>query len=449
MAEDQHIEWKPSWRDEYLKWISGFANAGGGLLVIGRDNEGQALGLSNARRLLEEIPNKVRDLLGIAVEVNLRREADKDPLEIRVDEHPNPISFRGEYYYRSGSTNQVLKGAALDRLLLRKHGRTWDGVPLPGLAVTDLDAGALSTFRRLARKSRRLPEAVLDESDHHLLEKLQLVSGDYLTRAAALVFHPEPGRFFGGASVKIGYFESGADLRYQDEIEGGLLLQAEQVVELVNTKYLRAWIHYEGLQRIESLPIPTEALREAVLNAVVHKDYASGIPIQISVHPDRLMIWNPGRLPEGWTLDKLLSHHSSKPYNPAIAGVFFRAGRIESWGRGIERILTACREAGTPPPEIDVDESGVTLVFPFLPEHRTMGEGLVDRLADGLVEGLAENQRRILELISENPRVSKRIMADTLGISTTAVDKNLSTLKEKGILRRVGPDRGGRWEIIR
>lgn len=313
MKENQHIEWKESWRDEYLKWICGFANAEGGVLVVGRNDRGEVVGLKDAPRLLEELPNKVRDVLGIMVDVNLHDEEDKAYLEIVVAPYSNPISYKGEYYYRSGSTNQLLKGAALDRFLLRKHGRTWDGIPLPGVALADLDAGALKTFRRLALKSQRLSEAVLEEPDQTLLEKLHLVEGHYLTHAAVLMFHPEPERFFTGAYVKIGFFESNVDLRYQDEVQGDLVTQVNQTIEVLKAKYLRAWITYEGLQRIETWPVPMPALREAVLNAVVHKDYASGTPIQISVYPDKLMIWNPGELPPEWTVESCLANMRPSP----------------------------------------------------------------------------------------------------------------------------------------
>jgi ATP-dependent DNA helicase RecG len=365
MKESQQVEWKSTWRDDYLKWVCGFANAEGGTLVIGRDDRGVAIGVNDAGRLMEEIPNKVRDILGIMVDVNLRQEKGKDLVEIRVEAYPNPISYKGEYYYRSGSTNQMLKNAALDRFLLRKHGRTWDGVPLPGVKLSDLDADALKGFRTLARKSQRLPEAVLSEPDRNLLEKLHLTEGSYLTRAAALLFHPEPQRFFSSAYVKIGYFESNVDLRYQDEVRGNLITQVNQTLEVLQAKYLRAWISYEGLQRIETWPVPMAALREAVLNAVVHKDYASSATIQISVYPDKLMIWNPGELPPHWTVKKLLGKHASVPFNPDVAGVFFRAGLIESWGRGIERILEACREAGTPEPEMRYEPSGLWVEFRF------------------------------------------------------------------------------------
>ncbi|MEN3291998.1 MAG: ATP-dependent helicase RecG, partial [Burkholderiales bacterium] len=135
MKEHQQIEWKEAWRDEYLKWISGFANADGGVLVIGRNDAGVAVGVPNARKLLEDIPNKVRDILGILVDVNLREEAGHELLEIVVEPYPYPVSYKGEYHYRSGSTKQELKGAALDKFLLRKQGLHWDGVPVPHVAA--------------------------------------------------------------------------------------------------------------------------------------------------------------------------------------------------------------------------------------------------------------------------------------------------------------------------
>jgi ATP-dependent DNA helicase RecG len=118
--EDQHTEWKASWRDDLLKWICGFANADGGVLVIGRDDQGVPVGLKDAAKLLEDIPNKVRDALGIMVDVNLLTEQGRDLLEIRVEPYPSPISHKSAYCYRSGSTLQELKGPALERFLLKK-----------------------------------------------------------------------------------------------------------------------------------------------------------------------------------------------------------------------------------------------------------------------------------------------------------------------------------------
>ena len=129
--ESQHTEWKESWRDEYLKWICGFANAQGGRLEIGRSDKGFLVGLPDAKQLLVELPNKIRTTMGIVADVNLCREADLEYIIIEVISHPNAISYRGKYYLRSGSTNQELTGFALDELILRKYGRTWDSAPVP------------------------------------------------------------------------------------------------------------------------------------------------------------------------------------------------------------------------------------------------------------------------------------------------------------------------------
>ena len=263
-TESQTLEWKLAWHDDHLKWICGFANADGGTLVVGRDNNGKAIGLPNVHALLEELPNKLRDLLGVVVTVHLRREDGKEYLAIVTPAYPNPISYRGRYYQRSGSTLQELKGAALDRFLLGRYGRTWDGSPLPSITVADLSQAALAHFRKLAERSGRLEASALVEADSALLDKLKLTEGRYLKRAAALLFHPDPLAFVTGAFVKIGYFYSEAELAYQDEVNGDLFTQAEKTLDLLFTKYLKAVIGYEDIVRVERFPVPRTALREAV-----------------------------------------------------------------------------------------------------------------------------------------------------------------------------------------
>ena len=230
---------------------------------------------------MEDIPNKVRDMMGILVEVNLREKDEKPYLEIVTDAYPYPISFRGKYYQRSGATNQELKGAALDRFMLRKQGKTWDGVPVPYLKAEDLDNATFDMFRKYAKRSGRMEEADLMDDNHGLLEKLRLYEGSYLKRAAALLFHPDPEQYVTGAFAKVGFFREGMDLVYQDEVHGNLFQQIVKLMDLLCTKYIKAIITYEGIQRIETLPMPHEALREALLNACINKDYAEPSPIQI------------------------------------------------------------------------------------------------------------------------------------------------------------------------
>ena len=266
---------------------------------------------------------------------------------------------------RSGSARQELKGAALSRFLLRKRGLRWDGVPVPHARLEDLSEAAVDRFRNEARRSGRVDAALLVEPTPTLVDRLHLRERSHLKRAALLLFHPDPEVFFTGAYVKIGFFRDNVDLLYHDEIHGDLFTQVARTIDLLSTKYLRAGIRYEGIRRVESFPVPRNALREAVLNAVVHKDYASGATIQIRVYDDKLMIWNPGQLPPDWKAEDLLEKHESKPFNPDVAHAFFRAGLVEAWGRGIDLILADCRQAGVPAPELRFERAGFWAVFRF------------------------------------------------------------------------------------
>jgi ATP-dependent DNA helicase RecG len=352
MAESQHIEWKESWRNEYLKWVCGFANAQGGTLYVGVDDNGAIKGIDNARKLLEDLPNLIRDVLGLMVSVNLHIKDSLEYLEIVVEAYPFPISLRGKYYFRTGSTLQELKGAALTKFLLERQGKRWDAVPMPNISVADLKANTFDVFRVKAEKNNRLSQEDLKGTNEELLESLNLFSdnGKMLKRAAILLFHSNPEKYITGAYIKIGFFESDDDLKYQDEVKGSVLEQAEEALDLLKTKYDKASIFYENGLREEKFTFPQEAVREALLNAVAHKDYSAGIPIQISVYNDKIIFWNEGQLPENWTVDKLAQKHPSKPFNPDIANTLFRAGYIESWGRGTIKIINACKAHKIAPP---------------------------------------------------------------------------------------------------
>ncbi|MDE0604800.1 MAG: putative DNA binding domain-containing protein [bacterium] len=383
--ESQNIEWKRSWRDEHLKWICGFANAQGGILEIGKNDRGEVVGVRETLRLLEEIPNKVQSLLGIVVDVNLKLESGREYLEIVVEPHTNPISYKGQFHYRSGSTKQLLSGAALNRFLLERYGRTWDDVPWPGVRLSDLDNRTIDRFRSRAVESERLGPEVLDEPVDSLIENLNLREGAYLKRAAVLLFHPSPQQFIRDAYVKIGYFR-GSELLYQDVVEGDLFAQVDSTMDLLYSKYSRALISYDGIYRVETFPVPHEAMREAVINAIIHRDYASPTTIQIRVYDDRISIWNAAHLAAEWATEQLAEELSSRPHNPRVAYAFFRAGMIEAWGRGIRRIVDVCREADNPTPtwRLESGGNGLWVRFPFSDAYQA---------ADAAARGIGTTQK--------------------------------------------------------
>ena len=329
------------------------------------DDNGNVIGINNARDLLERIPNKIKDIMGIIADVNLLHEGELEYIEIIVEKYPSLISFRGKYYYRSGSTMREITGKELERTLLKTQGRTWDGVPLPKLSVTDLKQDAIQLFKEKAVKRGRLTKEEVSVEDDILMENLHLIDEDgYLIKAAMLAFYKDPEKWVTDSYIKIGYFgKSDSDLVYQDEVHGPLIEQVDKTVDLVYTKYMKALIDYEGIQRVEQFMFHKDAFREILLNAIVHKDYSSCNPIQISVYKDKIYIWNDGEMPPNLdSTDKLFMKHSSKPYNPKLANVFFKSGMIEAWGRGFEKIKEACALDDGPLPEYEINEAGIMVL---------------------------------------------------------------------------------------
>ena len=189
-------------------------------------------------------------------------------------------------------------------------------------------------------------------------------------------------------------------------------------------------------QRVERYPVPKEALREALLNAVAHKDYSSGIPIQISVYDDKTLFWNNGRLPEGWAVERLTLNHQSQPYNPDIANAFFRAGLIEAWGRGIRRIMSSCQENDNPAPVFRYEDIGLWVEFSY---HES---GISPRKTTG------KTREKVISLINSNPHFSINEIAEETGISYHGIEQQIRKLKKEGRIKRIGPKKGGYWEIV-
>lgn len=446
MEESQNVEWKESWRDEYLKWICGFANAQGGKIYVGTNDEGRVIGIQDSKKLLEDIPNKVRDVLGIIVDVNLLTENGKDYIEISVNPNRYPVNYRGEYHYRSGSTKQQLKGQALNQFLLQRTGITWDSVPVQGVTTQDLRNDSFDIFREQAIRSKRMDKKDIDATNEQLLESLNLLENGQLKRAAVLLFHHNPEKWIPGAYVKIGFFESDAELRYQDEIHGSLMSQADRVVDLIFTKYLKAYISYRGVTRVETYPFPKDAIREAVFNAIAHKFYGALIPIQISVYEDKLYIANDCIFPEDWTIEDLMGKHRSRPYNPLIANTFFRAGFIEAWGRGIEKIKDSCKEAGNPMPEYKIKREDIMVMFKSLVSNADQGTNQVADQANQEDENSVI--ARILKVIEADPTLSQKKIAAVIGEKLSTVKYYMESMKKSGLIRREGTSQKGKWVVL-
>ena len=431
--ESQTVECKQTWRNDCLKAVSAFANSDGGVLIIGLDDKGKPSGLKNVKRLLEDIPNTIRNKLGIIPSVELVK---KDIIKVTVAPCSVPISYNGKYYLRSGSTVQELQGKDLADFLLRKTGITWDD------AVEDrgdwdlLEKSTIEDFKRYAVD--RIPSIVRETDLATILGKLNLIENQHLKRATILLFGNETQRFYSHAYVKIGRFLTDTDIQTTDIVKGNLFQQLESALEILRTKYLQSKIKFEDIHRRDILEYPYEALREAIINALIHRDYRSFSQIQIRVYPDKLIIMNAGSLPPEVPIESLKTNHLSRPRNKLLAETFYYAGYIEAWGRGTLKMVEKCVEQGLPEPDFSEENGVMTVTF------------YKDKLNEENLKRLELNDRQIKVIVymKEKGSITNREYQSLFSITDRTALRDLNDLISKGLVQKRGVKKGTRYLLI-
>ena len=249
---------------------------------------------------------------GIIPEINLLTDNGKEYVAIHVMHSEQPVSCNGKYYLRSGSTLQELNGAALTEFLMRKTKSTWDKQIELEATLDDIDSEAVEYFIRAALRKNRIGQGALNDSIEKVLRNLDLMNKQgQLTNAALLLFGKNIRHWCRMATFRIGRFgASRADLIMQDEIDCPLIKMPDKIIGVLRSGYLVSPIHYEGLQRIEPLEIPEDALREMICNAIVHRDYM-GTFTQMRIWADHIELWNQGTLPPDYTIDTLMQDQES------------------------------------------------------------------------------------------------------------------------------------------
>ena len=404
MKEDQHIEFKESWHDEYTRYVSAFCNTQGGVLYIGLNDNGTVVGIEHPEKLIERLPNFIAQKTGIMPLVHLKESNGKEYLEIEVQPSAMPISGHGRYYTRSGSVTSELQGNQLNMFLAAKMGLTWESVVEEDFSLDDIDIETVERFKLLAKD--RVPSIEQETDILALMKRLNLVVGG---RAAVVLFGKNVQKYVLQARIKIGKFLSETEVLTTDIIEGNLIQQVDRALDILRTKYLLSYISYEGIHRREKLVYPYEALREALLNSIIHREYFVSSEIQIRIYDDKLVMGNEARL-QDITVEDLSRPHPSRPHNKLIADVFYKAGFIESWGRGTQRIIDNCVAEGLSAPVYEYKMGFLYLTFmskqivesPYVADEtlRPLGETL---------RPLGETLRPLNETLRPSDMASKRV----------------------------------------
>lgn len=434
MKESETIELKKSiseLKEALISIVSILNKHQRGELYFGVNRDGEIVGQTVTENSLREVSRVIAEHIEPKIfpkinEVILDR---KHCIHVEFAGNNVPYYAYGRAYIRVGDEDRQSSAKELERLILdkKRDKLMWDKEICKKADFNDINVEKLKWFLKEARKEYDSIESSLD--------KLGLLRDRKLLNAAIILFGNEPQKFFPNAKLRCAAFPTTntAIIVDRQEFEGNIFYLIEKAEDYI-LKNIHIGMRLEGLRRIDVPEIDRDAFREAIINAFCHRDYYEYDSVNVAVFKDRVEIRSPGDLYGGLTIEEIKKKMVSRRRNELIADMFHEVHFVEKWGRGISLILSK---------EPDADFEVVAGIF-ITRFKRKVVEGLAERL----VEGLVENQKKILRFIAENPRISKREMAEKIGISTTAIDKNINTLKKRGLLKRVGGAKGGYWKIL-
>jgi len=472
--EMQRLELKESFSTECIETACAFTNAQGGFIMIGVDNDGNPSKHQLRFEGLRDYENKISTATEpcVAVDAEKVEFRGRDVVVLRVIENPlKPVAYKGRCYIRKGSVNHQMTPTEIAECHLKSTGGSMDAVFVPGATKDDLSMDAVRKYMRLSVEKKRRSYSE-DEDPWEVLLKLEWVKSETeITRAAYLMFAKDTQRKFSQAIVHSGAFRAdGAIIVDSLDSKGNIQDQIDDAMAFVKRNIHCALVITPG--KVDHDPMwdyPLEAVRETLANALCHRDYGAPYDIQVKIFEDSLCISSPGQLPFDMPMEFLMKPtHPSRPRNKIIAQAFFDMGIIERYGSGIKRIKGDCDKNGNPYPEWN-DRYG-EFATTYRPRVAN-GEGRMADTTQSTTQSAADTtqsttqtkpetaqavarditltQRKILDYLHSHPAASRRELAETIGnVTEDGVKYNLARLQVLGLLKRVGPDFGGHWEVV-
>jgi ATP-dependent DNA helicase RecG len=433
--ESETVELKKSTAqlERALKAVCAFLNHKGGTIYFGINDHGEIIGQDVSDSTLKNISHKIRQKIKpeITPEIMITELNKNKIIKVIVKEGNNkPYFLDGVAYKRSGTENIIIPPDELRRLFLEIDKKHWDAEICEGATLEDIDKKKVKLFLRKAKAERNFEvEETIPVSE--ALEKLELEEDKYkLTNSSILLFGRSPQRYFLQAEVRCARFKGTKPLEFIDMkvFDGSIIEQVDAAEDFVLRHINKsAWIEPMKIERQEKWEYPPDAVREAIVNAVCHRDYESTANIQIRIFDDRIEIWGCGPLPEPLTPDDLKRRHKSIPRNPLIAKCFFLIKYIEQWGTGTNRMIDKCLDYGLPEPLFE--EMAGDFIVTFRKYH----------INDEILKELNERQKRVVEYLKgKDKTISNKEYQGLYGVSRNTASKDLNRLVEKGIVKRAG-----------
>jgi ATP-dependent DNA helicase RecG len=364
-----------------------------------------------------------------------------------------PTRFKRVAYERQGSSTVPMSIEKTKQIFAFTED-DWIDQPVEGVTVQDLDNYAFKMFKERGHEFKRISDIEMGYTTETFLRNLGLMHGSSPTRTAAILFGERPKLVSRAAYIRIGRVAKGARLLFIDELEGPMYTLIDRATDLIMSKYTVTQLEFKGLTRIEHYPYPPDAVREALLNAVVNSDYRHGDAIRVDVYDDSIRIYNSGNMPPGFTPKEVAALHMSKPRNKNMAEVFYRAYYVEKFGTGMEKLKKEYDEVGVKPPVYEAFPDIVILTMRDI----VRAKGIAPTGAAGSLPltgratvSLTERQVAALKFIGETGEVTNEDLQEHMGLKREGVRTTvINPLMEFGLIDKInngGLKRGQKYQL--
>ncbi len=466
-GESLNIEFKrevPKKSEKYIKSVIAFANTAGGKIVIGVDDEThEIVGVDKNEvfKIMDGITNTISDMCYPQIFPNIEVDTIDGKSVIAIEIYPGAsrpyyIKSLGKEvgtYIRVSGTSRPADEAILKDLELQGSRQSFDEMVCIGQKYDAEKAeelcAAIKRYMLEAVKTKSEKEKVKDVTAQNLINWgiIKNVDGTLVPTNAFVLLTDNTFPF---AKIQCALFKGTERVVFIDkrDFEGPLYEQIEEAYEFV-LKHINLGAEIRGLVRKDAYELPTEAIREAIVNAVTHRNFLDRACVQVAVYDDRVEVTSPGMLYGGLTIEQI-KEGGSKIRNRCIAEVFSRMKIIESWGTGIKRMFSSCKEYGVREPELlEIGDSfRVNLYRPSYNEvHQSVPKSEPESIPKNVLKNLNKTQQKIIDIIWKNPKVTQTEIAEQLNISTSAVKKSMKEIVNVGILVRIGANKGGYWKV--
>ena len=438
--ENGDVEFKSSFGAGAVKTICALSNSKGGKVIVGVRNNGKIVGVDIGPETIQEWINEVKTKTtpSIIPDIEPHEIDGKNLVIVNVKDFPlKPVSFKGRYYIRKHNSDHQMDLDEVTELYMKTINYSWDSIPSPGCKTFDqLDQEKIERFIKRVNEIARFH---FDGTPVESLEKIELIKDGKPTLAADLLF--SGGRTIHG--IHIGRFKTPTVIIDDVMIHKTLLDAVEEVMWAIK-KQISVRFEFTGEpERKEIWEYPLDAIREAVINAIVHRDYRNPSDIIIKIFDDRVHISSPGKLFGDITLDDLKrDNYSSSLRNVLIAESFYLVNEIEKYGSGMIRIRRELE--AYPEIEFELFEMGNNFNVVFKKRKKIEEKTRVKTREKTRVK----TREKIIDMVKKDPKITASEIANILEITKKGVDWQIKQLKKENRLKRIGPAKGGHWEVI-